>query len=102
MVRKAKKVILNCIFVDNAVVFGCFEIFENLVFGDFVFTKRMSAGGMAASVILYFFEQVADNGLNMVESFGSKKDGRVASSRDENKRFSGPRIVFGSVSCQSN
>ena len=43
---------------------------------------------------LYFFERVADNGLNMLESFGSKKCGRVASGEEENKGSDDVRIVF--------
>ena len=67
------------------VVFGCFKIFEDLLLGDFVFAEEMSAGGRAVDMILYSFERVADNGLKILESFGSKICGRVASSRDENK-----------------
>jgi hypothetical protein len=82
-------------------VFGCFGIVEDLLLGGFVFAEGMSAGGMAVDMILYFFEQVADNGLKMLESFESKKYGRVASSKDANKGFCGPRIVFGPGTYQS-
>jgi hypothetical protein len=81
--------------------FGCFENFEDLLLGDFGFAERTSAGDMAVNMILYFFERVADNGLKMLESFGSKKYGRVASSRDANKGFCGPRVVFGPGTYQS-
>lgn len=49
---------------------------------------------------LYLFERVADNGLNMLVSFGSKKCGRVASAEEENKGSDDVRIVFEAVVSQ--
>ena len=82
-------------------LFGCFETLEDLLLGDFVFAEEMCAGGRAVDMIFYLFERAVDNGLKMLESFGSKKGGRVASSGDGNKGSCGPRIVVGAVTCQS-
>lgn len=54
---------------------------------------------MAVAMILYFFDRVADNGLNLLEDFGSKKFGRVISKRGENKGPGDVRIVIGAVKC---
>ena len=55
--------------------------------------------GMAVDMILYFFDRVADNGLNMLESSGSKKSGRVATASPENKRLGNVRIVLDAANC---
>jgi len=54
--------------------------------------------GLLVDIVLYFFERVADNGLNMLESFGSKKGGRVAPASPENKEPGDVRIVLDAVS----
>ena len=40
---------------------------------------------MAVDMTLYLFDRVADNGLFLLQSSGSKKGGRVASAEAENK-----------------
>lgn len=54
---------------------------------------------MAVDMTLCFFERVADNGLNMLESFEIKKGGRVAPACPKNKDPSDVRRVLEAVSC---
>lgn len=56
-------------------------------------------GGMAVNMILYSFERVANNGLNMLEGFHSKKGGRVAPASPENKELGDVRIVLDAANC---
>lgn len=50
-------------------------------------------------MILYLFDRVADNGLNLLDDFRSKKCGRVAPARAENKGLDDVRIVLDVVKC---
>ena len=92
--------ILNCIAVAGVGVFDAFEFFEDLLLDGWFFAERKGGGSMAVDMILYFFEPVADNELNLLEVFGSKKRGRVASEHAKNKCSDDARIVLGAVMCQ--
>lgn len=76
------------------------NFFEDLLLDGWFFAERKGGGSMAVDMILYFFEPVADNELNLLEVFGSKKRGRVASEHAKNKGLDDARIVLEAIMCQ--